>query len=127
MENHKMLLTEENTAGYTFIKQYIPGEIRTHKNTYLHSLIITPKQVFDWAPQSVDELKSNDLEDLLKLNPELIIIGTGVSQHFLDNQLLAPIIQKKIGFEMMNTSAACRTYNLLASENRNVVAGLIIK
>jgi uncharacterized protein len=68
----------------------------------------------------------NHVEQILALKPELIIIGTGNKLVFPAVELYSSIIQHGIGVDFMDTGAACRTYNILMSEDRDVVAGLIL-
>lgn len=90
------------------------------------SFILSPRHLIrDWAPATVEDLLSEHLEALLALQPELILLGTGPRLQFPDSGLLATIHQQQIGVEVMDTAAACRTYNILMTEGRFVVAGLI--
>jgi uncharacterized protein len=67
------------------------------------------------------------IESLLALAPELVLIGTGQKQKFPGASILQPLIHAQIGYEIMDTGAACRTYNVLAGEGRKIVAGLILQ
>ena len=80
----------------------------------------------DWNVQSFESLASQDIEALAALKPELVLIGTGDRLRFPDPRLLASLASARIGAEVMDTRAACRTYNILAEEGRNVAAALII-
>lgn len=94
--------------------------------TIAGSFILSPRHLIrDWAPATVEDLLSEHLEALLALQPELILLGTGPRLQFPDSGLLAAIHQQQIGVEVMDTAAACRTYNILMTEGRFVVAGLI--
>jgi uncharacterized protein len=64
---------------------------------------------------------------MVDLKPELILIGTGSRQHFPKPELLKALIQAKIGFEIMDSQAACRTYNILVGEGRRVLLALIVE
>jgi uncharacterized protein len=107
--------------SYTSSTICINGEQRTS------SLIISPHVLIDtWSPQSFADIASQHIEQLIQLHPEIIILGTGRQWHFPTPQIFAQIRQLGIGFEAMDTGAACRCYNLLMGEGRNVVAGLIM-
>ncbi len=80
----------------------------------------------DWAVASTEFLTIEQLEDALAMKPGILLLGTGEVQTFPDPELMAAVMGLGIGLEVMNTAAACRTYNILASENRPVVAALII-
>lgn len=117
----------DNNIGKYQINAYQPGQVIINKQTYTNSIIITPEQLItDWAPQSFAEIAADNLKIILDMVPQLVIIGTGQQQHFLDQELLLPFLQQGIGIEIMNTDAACRTYNVLTSEGRNVVAALVL-
>lgn len=108
------------------IRSYKDGEIRTDDQTYTSSIIITAKQAELWRPQNIEALQEEDLLELLAFNPQIIILGTGRSLKFPPISLFRCFIEKKIGYEVMDTAAACRTYNVLMTENRAVVAGLLV-
>ena len=80
-----------------------------------------------WRPSHYDELTSQDFAVWPVEDPELIIFGSGAILKFPQIQWTAHLFQKRIGFETMDTAAACRTYNILASEGRNVVAALLME
>jgi len=123
-----MQLTQNRNAGDYSIQSYTPGEIRIKDVSYTRSLILSPNQILvDWPPQTIQSLESQHLDAILELNPEIVLLGTGEQQHFLHPELLANLMAKHIGFEVMHTTAACHTFNLLVSEGRRVVAGLILR
>lgn len=118
---------DENRAFYQ-IRAYKPGVIKVNDKIFTKSLIITPTQLIEnWDPQSVNELSFTALSPVIKLKPDILLIGTGNTQVFLPLDTYGELINHGMGVEVMNTSAACRTFNALSSENRNVVAALIIK
>ena len=91
------------------------------------SLVITPDQIYsDWPPKRANLLTIDDLQIILDLKPELAIIGTGVRQYFPDPRLLARFMQAGVGIEFMDTRAACRTFNVLSTEERDIAAGIIL-
>jgi uncharacterized protein len=124
-----MILTQDSNDSLFQVRAYRPGLITVNDITYQRSLIIAPDRlILDWPPQSFSELKPEDWQSILDLNPELIILGTGEQFKIPHPSLLAPIYShKKIGVESMDTGAACRTFMALASEGRRVVSALIIK
>ena len=92
-----------------------------------NSMVICHDQVLpSWPPESVEELKPEHIEALLELQPEIVIIGTGKQLKWPHPQIMQPLIQNHIGYEVMTTPSACRTYNVLMHEDRRVVAALII-
>jgi uncharacterized protein len=80
----------------------------------------------DWNVESLDLLAREDIKALVSLKPELVLLGTGDTLRFPDPRLLEDLMAARIGAEVMDTRAACRTYNILAEEGRNVAAALII-
>lgn len=91
------------------------------------SFIIAPRQlVEDWPVESLASLDVAAMEALLTLQPEVVIIGTGVNQGFASAEVMAMCLQRGIGIECMANAAAARTYNVLAGEGRRVVAGFIL-
>ena len=131
----------ENTDRYTVIS-YQPGEItvllgmtaataderpQAQKQTLKNSFILAPDRLItDWPVPSMDALNSQHLETILGLQPELVLIGSGATHRFPEVSLLAPLLHAQIGYEVMDSQAACRTYNLLRGEGRRVVAGILI-
>lgn len=118
---------DENRSLYQ-IRSYQPGLIRVNEKSLTESLIITPSTLIEhWAPQSAQDLSSNNMEALIALKPGIVLIGTGAEHIFLSPDIYGALINLGIGVEVMSTQAAARTFNALSSENRNVAAALIIK
>ena len=93
---------------------------------YDSSIIVSTSQVIpDWPVNSVETITEQQLEKVLDLQPELVLIGTGARQAFLPPRQIMFFYSRNIGIEVMTTDAACRTFNVLAAESRNVVAALI--
>ena len=91
------------------------------------SVIVTPITLIeDWQPQSVAEISAEHFAPILDLQPELIVLGTGSRLRFPAPPVLARCYQAGIGVEVMDTGAACRTYNILAAEGRRVAAALLM-
>ena len=91
------------------------------------SLVIHPDGLIrDWAPQTLSALGPGDLEIFAGLGLEILILGTGQRLEWPDPALLAPLHDLGIGIEVMDTRAACRTYNILMADQRRVAAALII-
>lgn len=95
--------------------------------TFNTSLVIAPDQLIeDWAISDISELSSGHIDKIIQLNPELVLLGTGKILSFPEVETYAALIELGIGVDVMDTGAACRTYNILSGEGRRVVAGLII-
>ena len=79
-----------------------------------------------WPPQRFDELAERDFAGLLQQRPEVVIFGSGARLRFPRPPLVRSLIEQRVGFEAMDTAAACRTFNILVGEGRRVVAALIV-
>lgn len=92
------------------------------------SFILTPQRLIeDWSPVSLDALCAEDLDILAGLNHSIVLLGTGLRQRFPASALLRPLIERRIGVEVMDSFAACRTYNILMAEGREVAAAIIVE
>jgi uncharacterized protein len=93
-----------------------------------HSLIIDSRgSTFDWQCTRFDQLEAAHFDRLAELGPELVIFGSGARLRFPAPAQLRALMARRIGLETMDTVAACRTYNILASEGRQVVAALLLE
>ncbi len=123
-----MKLTDDSIGGMQLVRAYAPGEIRVNETIVRGSCLLRADTIVtDWRPQSLDELTEEDLEPLFALEPEIVVLGSGTRQKFPPTTLLARILTRGIGCEVMDTGAACRTYNVLVSEDRKVVAALFLR
>lgn len=80
-----------------------------------------------WPVSRLGDLTADHFAQLLALKPELVIFGSGARLRFVSPALQSALIDKRIGVETMDTAAACRTFNVLASEGRSVAAALLIE
>jgi len=96
--------------------------------TLQQSFIISPSQLIEeWQVTKVGDLIQEAVTTpLLALDIEILILGTGEMLTFPDTSLLTPFIKKAVGVEVMDSRAACRTYNLLSGEGRRVAAAIIL-
>ena len=117
---------DSQDEGYV-ITAYEEDNITINGKAFASSLIISRTKLDEnWNLNQIDSLQSEHIDQLLILNPELILIGTGKKLTFPAVAVYSEIIKKGIGVDFMDTQAACRTYNILMSEDRDVVAGLIL-
>lgn len=116
----------ESGAGQNLIRAYAPGSITVNDKTYSRSLIVTPQTVTDWPPSGFADLLATHFEMLAELRPEVVILGTGMKGHFPHPGLTRALVEANIGLEVMDTGAACRTYNILMSDGRRVLAALLM-
>jgi len=122
-----MDLSLERPEGYLFVRR-----VGTHGITLIdreldRSLLLAPDRVIEgWAITDAKALNASHVDDILALQPELVILGTGEQQIFPAAAFMAGFLRRGIGVEVMSNAAAARTYNLLADEGRRVVAGFIL-
>jgi uncharacterized protein len=108
------------------IRSYGPGQVKIRDGLYHASLIVTPTKIIsDWPPQSFSDLDASHFEALVALEPELVVLGTGKYLRFPAPAVTRALIDANVGLEVMDTGAACRTYNILMSEGRKVVVALL--
>jgi len=123
-----MKLTDESIRGLHLVQAYSPGEVRIGARMLHRSCILRADRVLDdWRPQTLAQLCIADLGPVFDLEPEIIVLGSGRNQRFPDAALMATVLSRGIGLEVMDTGAACRTYNILVTENRPVVAALLLQ
>ena len=121
-----MDLTLEKPGNHLFIRSVSAAGIQVVDEFYESSITVSADLVIpDWPVNSVENITQQHLENVLEMQPELVLIGTGVRQVFLPPRQMMFFYSRKIGVEVMTTDAACRTFNVLVSESRNVVAVLI--
>ncbi|HEX7965965.1 MAG TPA: Mth938-like domain-containing protein [Gammaproteobacteria bacterium] len=109
------------------IRAYAPGRVNVNDALLTRSFVVAPDRlVEDWPPQRFEELTAEHLQAALALEPEILLIGTGAKQQFLPAELMAALSKSGMGLEVMDTAAACRTYNVLLSEDRKVVAAILM-
>lgn len=109
------------------IRAYAPGRVNVSEAMLTRSFIVAADRVIeDWPPQRFEDLTAEHLEAALALEPEILIIGTGDKQRFLSGEMLGALSRGTLGVEVMDTAAACRTYNVLLSESRKVVAAILM-
>ena len=121
-----MDLTLQRPRGHHYIHSVSNEGIRVVDQIFSEALIVSAHRLItDWPVNSAQELDAELLERILELEPEVVLVGTGKSQVFLPPELLMVFYRHSVGVEIMSTQAACRTFNVLVSEDRNVVAALI--
>ena len=103
------------------------GEIIINERKINCSVIITADEIIEWDPQHFDAITVEHIDQLADHEPEIIILGTGEYQQFPAPHIMAGLLSQGIGVEIMNTDAACRTFNVLLSEDRRVVAAIILE
>jgi uncharacterized protein len=94
---------------------------------YRDNVLVTPERIVTgWTAGGFDTLTEADFAALAELKPEVVLLGTGASLRFPHPRLTRALTDAGIGVEVMDTPAACRTFNILAAEGRRVVAAVIL-
>lgn len=122
-----MRFAEDPTSGINIIRAYGNGELRVNDKVYRGAVILSAATVTAVENiQNLDELVDSGLTRALALEPELVLLGTGERQIFPPASVGAQLLRAGIGFEVMDTGAACRTFNVLVGEKRRVAALLLL-
>jgi uncharacterized protein len=120
-------IEREQAEGKNLFTGYGEGYVAVNGARHGASLVVSgDRLVTDWPVASVEGLSADHLAAIVELKPEIVLLGTGARFGFPEPALLAPLYKAGIGVEVMDTPAACRTYNILLGEGRNVVAALIL-
>jgi uncharacterized protein len=119
-------ITRDPVSAVT-IRQVERGRIRVGDEQIERTFAVTADHVIpDWAATQVDALKIEHFEELLGTEPDVVILGTGWEASFVPRELTFSMARRGIGFEAMDTPAACRTFNILLAEGRRPAAVMII-
>lgn len=122
-----MRFTEDSTSGINVIRAYGNGELRVNEHVYRGGVILSAATaIADASVQNLDDLLALGLSRALSMEPELVLLGTGARQIFPAPSFGAQFLRAGIGFEVMDTGAACRTFNVLVGEQRRVAAILLL-
>jgi uncharacterized protein len=114
--------TRELTGTLT-IQSVTASSITVNGEPYPHAIAMTTEEVLaNWEPKPIADLGDSDFEILLGSSPEIILLGTGDNNVFPPRELMFSFARRGIGFECMDTAAAARTFNVLATEGRQIAA-----
>ncbi len=121
-----MKLHLSNISGINAFTGYGEGYVMVNRMRYERSLVLLPEQIIsDWRPTGFDALGAADFAQLAELAPEIVLLGTGSRLRFPRPELTRALHEARIGLEVMDLQAACRTFNILAAEDRKVAAALL--
>lgn len=121
-----MLFTREDGSDLT-IHSVERHAIRIGDETLTASVALTAEKIIsDWQATSIDDLTIADLEPVLANHPEMLVLGTGWQSQLPPRELMFALARRGIGLEMMDTPAACRTFNILIAEGRRPAAVLLL-
>lgn len=114
------------TPGNVFTR-HGPGFVEVGGQRHSENVVVRVDQVVTgWAPAGFAGLTADDFAALLAYQPDIVLLGTGAMIRFPHPRLTQPLMAARIGLEIMDVPAACRTYNVLVAEGRNVLAALLL-
>ncbi|WP_116963981.1 Mth938-like domain-containing protein [Fastidiosibacter lacustris] len=122
-----MQLELEKPDTNVYVKHYQNGKIILPHQTYTNSIIITPSNVISecWSITHASMLTIESLELLFELNVDIYLLGTGINALIPAPEILGAFARLGKPLDFMDSGAACRTFNILANEARNVAAAII--
>jgi len=116
-----------NFTNQNIFTGYGQDYVMINQVRYDQSLIVLPEQLIQsWPVQTIQQLEFRHFDDLLPSTPEIVLLGTGSKLLFPNQSILNQFARLRIGFEIMDTYACCRTYNILVEENRQIAAAILI-
>jgi uncharacterized protein len=116
-----------NTGAGNMFTGHGAGYVRIGETDYRENLLVTPERLVEgWAPRGFEALAESDFAALAALRPEVALFGGGATMRFPHPRLTRALTEAGIGLDVMDTPAACRTYNILAAEGRRVAAAILI-
>lgn len=122
-----MQFTQELPEGYFFFRACTADAVTVIDRTLARSVLVMPDRVAeDWPVTRAEQFDTAVADALADLEPEVVLLGTGARQVFPPREAMAALLRRRIGIEVMDNAAACRTYNLLAGEGRRVLAAIIL-
>lgn len=122
-----MKFTLDAREGINLIQAYAIGEVKIREHVVRTNCIVTADTlVTDWKATSPDDLDLAHFEQLFELQPEVVLLGTGEKQIFPPASVRKAFASRRIGLETMDLGGACRTFNILVQEERQVAAALFL-
>jgi uncharacterized protein len=117
----------QTSAGYNLFTGHGAGYVTINGERHARSVLVTPVRIFvDWPATDFESLREAHFEQFLEFKPDLVLLGTGATLRFPRPQLSRSLHASRIGLEVMDNAAVCRTYNILAAEGRNVIAAILL-
>lgn len=110
------------------VRNVVPGEIQIGERTVSDNVVLTAdRDIERWTADNVATLSAKDFSAIIASRPEVVVLGTGWQPVLPPKELVFALAREGIGFEFMDTPAACRTFNILVNEGRRAAAVLIIR
>jgi uncharacterized protein len=123
-----MKFTLESSSRVNLVRAYSRTELRIGEEYVRSSCIVSADRLItDWPPARFDALRSEHLQAIFDLEPEVVLLGTGERQRFPPAEIRAAFAARRVGLEVMDLGAACRTYNILVQEERHAVGVLFLE
>jgi uncharacterized protein len=120
-------LNLERPRDYLFVRRADAHTVVIVERPFSASIILTRDKVIDdWGVSDVTAMTPDQVEPIVALKPDVVLLGTGARQRFPSQAVLAAFLRRGVGVEVMDNAAAARTWDILASEGRNVVAAFIL-
>ena len=122
-----MKLHLANSDGLNTFTGYGEGYVAVNGRNFADNVAVLPGKIIDrWTTASFETLSEADFALLAGLGADILLLGTGATCRFPPSRLLRPIAEQRVGLEVMDSKAACRTYNILVAEGRKVACALLI-
>ena len=122
-----MKLHAAGRGTYNTITAYGEDYVVVNSERHESSVIVMADRILPWTTPSFDRLSEESFAPMAQEKPEILLLGTGPKQRFPHPKLTAALAAQRIGVEVMDLKAACRTYNILVAEERKVAAALLFK
>jgi len=120
-------LHREAASALNTFTGYGSGYVMVNNQRIEKSVVVLPDRIIsDWTATTFEALAPEHLAPLAELGCEIILLGTGTQLRFPRPDIMRPLVQSGVGLEVMDVQAACRTYNILLAEERNVAAALLL-
>lgn len=120
-----MKLHEQRAANLNTVTGYGPGYIEINGARHAGNLVLGATSVQRWSVAGFEGLSFEDFDPVLSLEPEVVLLGTGLHHRLVDPRLTARLARAGVALETMDTKAACRTYNILVADGRRVAGALL--
>jgi len=122
-----MKMALDSASQVNVVRSYAPGRVTVRDREYTSSVIIWGNRIYEaWEAPGINRLRPSHLHPVTQDPPEVLILGTGERQVFPEPSTFTTLMDLGIGFEVMDNAAACRTYNILLAEQRQVALALLI-
>lgn len=121
-----MSLLEHRNEGMHVVRWVRADAIAIDGSEQTTSFLLAPDAYAPWMPSSMSDIDQAAVEAVMALEPELVLLGTGIIQRMAPPKLMGAFLTRGVGLEAMDNAAAGRTFNLLAAEGRRVVAAFLL-